>query len=111
MRLHTIPRPLHPHLMRMGDQMATFRDTGYPLLSEVTFLDADLRKAVEWVVVHSVGSTPPGELPKNVKIAHLRIRHSHGEHDVRDQSVLIVREMIQVDAHVCVDPVFARLDD
>lgn len=103
MNLYTTPRPLHPHLLRLGDQLATWRMGGHLIQSETSFIDAELQGKVVWTAVHSVGETPTEESP-NDRMRHFRIRHSMGEHDVRTQALLMVRECVTIDAHMCVSP-------
>lgn len=100
MNLYSTPRPLHPHLLRPGDQLATQRVGGHLIQSETSFIDAELQGRVLWTAVHAIGETPIDESP-NDKMRHYRVWHTYGEHDVRTQALLMVRECLTVEAHLC----------
>lgn len=89
MKLYTRPRPIYPHQLQPGDQIATFKTGGDLIRSATAYVDADLTGEVVWSVVHS---TTPRESRRGWSILH-----TLGEHDVPNSHAVIVREVLELD--------------
>lgn len=106
MRLYTRPRPLHPYLVVVGDEVAvhgTAKQTRglAPITSEAEYIDATLRKAVRWAGVHAVDLAPE---PPEGGLRRYVVIHTFGQHLALPNSLLIVRDWVEVQAHVCLTP-------
>lgn len=98
MKLYTRPRPLYPHQLQPGDQIATLRKGGDVLRSGAAYVDADLADLVVWSVVHYVTDVPGDESES------LRVVHTLGEHDLCTKQPVIIREVIEIDPWTYVRP-------
>lgn len=98
MKLYTRPRPLYPHQLQPGDQMATLRKGGDVLRSGAAYVDADLAELVAWSVVHYVTDVP------ECTAGSLKVVHTLGEHEIRGNQPVITREVIEIDPWTYVRP-------
>lgn len=98
MKLYTRPRPIYPHQLRPGDQVATFTKGGDLIRSETAYVDADLAKRVSWTVVHHAETQTVDNVPG------VRIIHTLGQHDARSSFPVIAREVIEIDPWTYVRP-------
>jgi hypothetical protein len=94
MKLYTKARPVYPHQLRPGDQIAIMAKYGEPLRSEAAFVDADLDELVSWSVVHTTADASTGGFANTLLT---KIMHTLGDHDVANSRVVIMREVIEID--------------